>query len=123
MHITTDDSKRDQAAYNLAKNYLLSLDGVTRQILEKHLSSPLAVRPDRLAGIYQRLLESAQNANMGPNVIGKAIGGLQQLNCNRTRKIQTKLCRQGNTLSRGFWVKALVNQVPNVFLFFKSQVI
>ena len=43
--------------------------------------------------------------------------------CNRTRKIQTKLCRQGNTLSRGFWVKALVNQVPNVSLFFKSQVI
>ena len=40
--------------------------------------------------------------------------------CNSASKIRTKSSCQGNTFSCRFWVKALVNQVPNVLLFSKS---
>ncbi len=73
-----EQTQRDREIYNLAYEYLLSLEGVTPEILDLHLS-PDVQRPQELADIYHLLLFSAQTANMGPSVIGKAIGGIDKL--------------------------------------------
>lgn len=72
-------SKRDRKAYALAKEYLLALDveGITPQLIEKYLRfSQTQARPGSLAGIYRRILQSAQEANMRTGVIGKGVGGV-----------------------------------------------
>lgn len=73
---------RDRIVYNLAREFLLSLKvpGVTEELLEKYLK-PTASKEQvtSLAGIYQRMLESAQNANMRAGVVGKALGGVDKL--------------------------------------------
>ena len=71
----------DRAAYSLARDFLLHSGadkGVTPELLEKylHLSRP---RPDTLAGLYERMLESAQSGNMKAGVIGGSIGGVGNL--------------------------------------------
>lgn len=76
-----NERELDKAAYKLAKDFLVRSDadkGVTPELVEKylHLSTP---RPSTLAGIYERILESAQNANMKAGVIGGSIGGVHQL--------------------------------------------
>ena len=62
-----DQQEFDRAAYTLAKDFLPQSDveEVTLELVEKyqHLSATTP-RPQALAGIYVRLLESAQNANM-----------------------------------------------------------
>lgn len=72
----------DTKAYQLAKNYLpgQDIDGVTASLVEKYLN-PLTLNPKPTSkeGIYQRILESAQNANMKAGVIGRAIGGVRKL--------------------------------------------
>ena len=77
-----DDALIDKKAYQLAKDYLPSLNiaGVTASVIEKYLN-PLTLNPKPTSkeGIYQRILESAQNANMKPDVIGGAIGGVEKL--------------------------------------------
>lgn len=72
-------SQHDQKVYSLAREYLLSLDGVTPEILDRHLTISIDERPNTLADIYKHLLETAQNANMGPTVIGLAVGGIDKL--------------------------------------------
>ena len=74
-----EQAKRDKHAYELARKFLLTIDRVTPEMLERHLSSPAEDPPDDLAGFYKRLLESAQNRVMSPNVIGKAIGEVDKL--------------------------------------------
>jgi len=78
----TDSVLRDKKLYELAKEYLPSRDiaGVTSTLIEKYLN-PLSLnpKPHSKQGIYQRLLESAQNANMKAGVIGRAIGGVDKL--------------------------------------------
>lgn len=75
-------SQIDEQAYQLAKNYLpaLNINGVTASLIEKYLN-PLTInpRPTSKQGVYQRILESAQNANMKAGVIGRAIGGVGKL--------------------------------------------
>jgi hypothetical protein len=71
----------DRAAYCLAKDFLLHSGkerGVTPELIEKylHLSTP---RPDTLPGVYERILESGQNAERKAKVIGGAIGGVHKL--------------------------------------------
>jgi hypothetical protein len=72
----------DRRAYELAKGYLpgLNITGVTQTLIEKYLN-PLSLnpRPTSKEGLYQRLLGSAQNANMKAGVIGRAIGGVDKL--------------------------------------------
>jgi hypothetical protein len=53
---------------------------MTASLVEKYLN-PLALNPKPISkeGIYQRILESAQNANMKSGVIGRAIGGVERL--------------------------------------------
>jgi hypothetical protein len=71
----------DGAAYTLAKDFLLqsgASKGVTPELIENylHLSAP---SPDTLAALYERILESAQSANMKAGVIGGSIGGVGKL--------------------------------------------
>ena len=72
----------DRSAYELAKGYLpgLNITGVTQTSIEKYLN-PLSLnpRPASKEELYQRLLSSAQNANMKAAVIGRAIGGVDKL--------------------------------------------
>src|SRR5664280_368616 len=77
-----DYAKIDKQAYHLAKDYLPSrcIEGVTATLVEKYLN-PLTLNPKPTSkeDIYQRILESAQNANMKAGVIGRAIGGVEKL--------------------------------------------
>jgi hypothetical protein len=71
----------DRAAYALAKEFLLRSGaerGITPELIEKYLylSRP---RPESLAGLYERMLESVQSANMKAGVIGGSIGGVGKL--------------------------------------------
>ena len=73
---------RDAVACRLAREYLLSFAsaGVTEELLRLYLEPTTAqLRPTSIGGIYERLLESAQNANMRAGVVGKAIGGVSKL--------------------------------------------
>ncbi len=56
------------------------ITGVTAVLVEKYLN-PLSLnpKPTTKEAIYQRILESAQNANMKAGVIGRAIGGVEKL--------------------------------------------
>jgi hypothetical protein len=80
MH-RVDEQEFDKAACALARDFLLrsgAARGVTPELIEKylHLSIP---RPESLAGLYERMLESAQSANMKAGVIGGSIGGVGNL--------------------------------------------
>lgn len=72
----------DKKAYELAIEYLPSrgITGVTAALIEKYLN-PLTLNPKPTSkeAIYQRILESAQNANMKTGVIGRSIGGVERL--------------------------------------------
>src|SRR4030042_5783199 len=72
----------DKKAYQLAKDYWpdQNIEGVTASLIEKYLN-PLSLNPKPTSkeGIYQRILESAQNANMKAGVLGRAIGGVEKL--------------------------------------------
>jgi hypothetical protein len=68
----------DQQLYKNAVDFLLSFDNVTLEDLNIHLKSEHE-KPTDLKIIYQRLCESAQNKQMSPNVIGKSIGGIENL--------------------------------------------
>lgn len=78
----TDIAKIDKQSYLLAKSYLpsLGINGVTANLIEKYLN-PLTINPKPTSkeAIYQRILESAQNANMKAGVIGRAIDGVDNL--------------------------------------------
>lgn len=75
-------AKIDNQAYLLAKSYLpnLGLNEITENLIEKYLN-PLTINPKPTSkeGVYLRILESAQNANMKAGVIGRAIGGVDKL--------------------------------------------
>jgi hypothetical protein len=71
----------DRAAYTLAKDFLLQSGagkGVTPELIEKYLCL-WAPRPDTLAALYERVLDSAQSGNMNAGVIGGSIGGVANL--------------------------------------------
>ncbi len=77
-----NQTERDQRAYALAKEYILRLNvaGVTSELLDKYLRlSEIKPRPNSIAEIYGRILQSAQNANMKAGVVGGAIGGVDKL--------------------------------------------
>jgi hypothetical protein len=72
----------DKTAYELAKAYLpsLKIQGVTDVLIERYLDPvSLSPRPTTMQGLYQRVLESAQNAGMKAGVIGRSIGGVSNL--------------------------------------------
>ncbi len=67
-----------ESLYTFAYAFLLSKKGVTKELLQKHFE-PQFNRPDDMRSIYFRLCESAQNKQMSSNVIGKSIGGIENL--------------------------------------------
>jgi hypothetical protein len=70
----------DKRVYALAGSYLLGQEGVTRELLERHLRPPPdAQKPATMQAIYVRLLGSAQSPQSMPNVIGGSIGGIERL--------------------------------------------
>jgi len=74
--------KIDKLVYDHAKKFLLSNtpNEITEGILNSYLSLPEPSHDNiNLSNIYQRALESAQNANMKAGVIGGSIGGVQNL--------------------------------------------
>ena len=82
MIIMDGNAVIDRKAYQLARDYLpsLGIEGVTTELVAKYLN-PLSLnpKPSSIEGIYQRILESAQNANMKAGVIGRSIGGVECL--------------------------------------------
>ncbi len=73
---------KDQRIFQLAQAYLLGLTipGVDAPLLNKYMQLPtLQPQASTLSGIYRRLLESAQNANMKASVIGGSLGGFHKL--------------------------------------------
>jgi len=77
-----DQAKREIVIYNEAKNFLLSNTPpeVTDKVLAKYLShSEHIYERLTLNHLYQRMLVSAQNANMKAGVIGGSIGGVNNL--------------------------------------------
>ncbi len=76
----------DKRAWKLAKGYLpgLGIPGVTEDLIEKYMD-PSTLHPGRpksitgLKGLYFRMLDQAQNANMKVGVIGGSIGGVDKL--------------------------------------------
>ncbi len=81
MRGEANQPKLDRIAYALAKQFLLEsgVEGVTPDLIEKHLRLDKTTRPRTLAGLYERVLGSAQNANMKVGVIGGSIGGVDKL--------------------------------------------
>jgi hypothetical protein len=74
--------ERDKAAFQLADRFLhgIKIQGVTPELIQRYLSpSAKGQRPETLNGVFQRLLESAQNANMKAGVVGGSIGGVKNL--------------------------------------------
>lgn len=68
----------DQEIYSSAIDFLLSSGKVTREDLNRHLSSEHQ-KPEDLKIIYKRLCISAQNKQMSTRVIGTAIGGIENM--------------------------------------------
>jgi len=76
------DKNHDIQMYNEAKRFLLenTPEEVTEDILEYYLDTHnKATDTMTINEIYSRLLESAQNANMKAGVIGRSIGGVENL--------------------------------------------
>ena len=74
--------------YDEARRFLVSktrekVPGYDAEVLiDQYLSLPdKSQEPIALEQVYQRLLESAQNAGMKNKVIGDAIGGIGNLSC------------------------------------------
>ena len=77
-----DSIEQDRRAFVLAKEYLLQFEpaGVTPELIEKYLHPHrLWPKPTTISEIYERVLWSAQNANMKAGVIGRAIDGVDNL--------------------------------------------
>ena len=70
----------DRVAYALAKDFLYSsVEGITPELVEKSLHLDKTTRPQTMADLYERMLGSAQSANMKAGVIGGSIGGVGNL--------------------------------------------
>jgi thermostable 8-oxoguanine DNA glycosylase len=66
----------------MAEDFLLRSGadkGVTPELVEKYLHLDKTTRPKTIAGLYERMLGSAQSANMKAGVIGGSIGGVGNL--------------------------------------------
>jgi hypothetical protein len=70
----------DRHLYRLAERYLLSLPGVTREMLDRRLAPDAAAqRPGDMRGVYLQMLRSLQSPQAMPRVIGGSIGGVERL--------------------------------------------
>lgn len=74
-----NQKQRDKIIFELGYKYLLSFDSTTEAQIENHLMKSIYDRPADLKIIYKRVVESAQNRSMMPNVIGGSIDGVENL--------------------------------------------
>lgn len=99
----------DKTAYELARGYLprLSIPGVSDALVELYLSpASLNPRPTTKQGIYQRILESAQNANMKAGVIvGQSAAWANWLRCWGTSR-RTRSWRNTEPTGKGYLMKS-----------------
>lgn len=66
----------EKELYQEAYAFLIETHHISEDVINKHLiPEEIRTRPAKLNLIYKALLESAQNVQMSPNVIGKAISG------------------------------------------------
>ena len=66
----------------MARDFLLRSGvgkGLTPEVVETYLYLDKSTRPKTIAGLYERMLGSAQSANMKAGVIGGSIGGVGNL--------------------------------------------
>jgi hypothetical protein len=71
-----ENAEFEKELYREAYAFLMDIHGISHNIIDKHLvPEDKRTKPNTLNLIYKALLESAQNAQMSPNVIGKAISG------------------------------------------------
>lgn len=71
-----ENIKLDKELYQEAYDFLLNIKTVTKELLDRHLiPEDKRIKPDTINRIYKSILESAQNVQMSPNVIGKSISG------------------------------------------------
>ncbi len=76
--MTTLTNKKEIQLYNLAKNFLLRKIDSKNIDLEKYMHPEIRrSNPQDFSTIYKSILESAQNLQMSPNVIGKSISGIK----------------------------------------------
>lgn len=68
----------DKELYQEAYAFLLRIESISKELIDKHLlPEDKRTKPDTLNLIYKAILESAQNVQMSPNVIGKSISGIK----------------------------------------------
>src|SRR4030067_163339 len=68
----------DKELYQEAYSFLLRIESITKELIDKHLLPEYKkTKPGTLNLIYKAILESAQNVQMSPNVIGKSISGIK----------------------------------------------
>lgn len=74
--VSPDQKARDQKAYDLAKEFLLSQarPKITEERLESDLSGKGVKQPSTLPEVYYHLLDAARNANRKRKVIGGPLG-------------------------------------------------
>lgn len=80
--LPVEQKDRDVAILNMAREFLLkeTPSEVDEAVIDSYLSVPPPCSETILMPeLYQRLLESAQNANMRAGVIGGSIGGIKNL--------------------------------------------
>ncbi|HVF99553.1 MAG TPA: hypothetical protein VND68_06925 [Chloroflexia bacterium] len=78
MNVDHEQVDCDRQAYTLALEYLTVVCNVPRELIERHIN-PTGERAKTLNAVYEKLLQSAQSAGMGPTVIGASIGGVSNL--------------------------------------------
>jgi len=71
MEVLSDTVEKDKKAYELALTFLVNIDKrVSPAVIEQHVLESEYNRPDNMADIFKRLIDSARNAQMKRNVIG-----------------------------------------------------
>lgn len=69
----------DNKIHRLAYEFLLTFDDIDEKIIDKQLQEVDNITVDNLNDIFFRFIVSLQNANMKANVIGKSIGGIEEI--------------------------------------------
>lgn len=73
-----ENIEADTLLFNQAYLFLLNEEKINKELIDKHLVPEIKrSKPDTINKIFKAILESAQNVQMSPNVIGKAISGIK----------------------------------------------
>jgi len=73
-----ENIEADTLLFNQAYLFLLNEENINKELIDKHLVPEIKrSKPNTINKIYKAILESAQNVQMSPNVIGRAISGIK----------------------------------------------